>query len=328
MQIGLVGATRDAELRADCYARSPDVTVAGIVAGTDQRLEWSDATRYPTVGRMLDDEDLDTVDVRDWRRPQRPIVERCLSAGAGVVCRTPLAHDVGDAVAIRDARTRTDRPIVADVPHRFDPGTTAAQRLVEAGDIGMPTTVRATRRVPTRRPVDGGQPTDRERFVERALSTDVAAARWLFGDVERVFTRWRPDHDASSVHHHAVAIVRFASGVVGHLDVSRGDRHPDVTVRTEYSGTEGRITYDSEVEPPIAVRSADHLDTGVTAPFDRPQPTMEAHDRHVAHLVDCVAGSAELIEPLSEALETARTVSAVTDSAARGEPVTVAEVGK
>jgi predicted dehydrogenase len=119
--------------------------------------------------------------------------------------------------------------------------------------------------------------------------------------------------------------------------VTRGDRHRDVTVRTEYSGTDGRITYDSEAETPLATRSDHPFDAGVTARFDRPRPSMEAYDRHVAHLVACLGGESEPVEPLADAVEGDRdpvatgldglrqveVIEAVYESAETGEPVSV-----
>jgi hypothetical protein len=67
--------------------------------------------------------------------------------------------------------------VVADVPHRFTRETTEAQRAVEAGDIGTPTTVRTTRRVPSPHAADSRRPGDRDRFVER-----VRCGRTLRGD--------------------------------------------------------------------------------------------------------------------------------------------------
>ena len=326
MQIGIVGSDGNARLRAGCYARRPDVTVAGVVAGTGREPEWATAPVYSDLGAMLTDGGVDAVDVCDGARSQSKIVDRCLDAGAGVVCRTPLADGLAEAESIRAAADRGDCSILVDARHRFARENVDAKSLIDSGEIGATTTVRTTRRLPGR----GSEASERtpapNRLVERALYPDVARIRWLFGDVDRVFTRLRSGTGSSGEYRHAVVVARLASGAVGHLEVSYGGRHDQVTVRTEYSGTEGRLTYDSDTERPLAIRSRESVDVGTRASFERPRPSSGLHDRHAEHLVACLRGEADPVASPSEAVATLRTVRAAGRSARRGGPVDVAEV--
>lgn len=344
MRLGLLGAGSDARLRAACYDRLPEVTVAGVVASdADANADWADAT-VEDLDALLARARIDAVDVVDPWRPQREIVDRCLADGVGVVCRTPLADNLASAVAIRDAAEGADAPVVVDALHRLARENRDANERVADGEIGDPTTVRTTHRLPT---VDvGGDVADElagsvhDAIVRRALYPDVARTRWLFGDVERVFTRpsaaaaTDAEDESPDDHRHAVALAHFASGATGHFDVRVGDRHDAVGVAFEYSGTEGRIAYDSDEFDPLVARAAEetdsgrasHRDIGVGTQFRRPRPSRELYERHAERVVACLRGEAEPPETVGEAVETLRTVEAGIESAYRDAPVAVGEV--
>lgn len=332
MNIGVVGTDSDARLRVGCYTRLPDVEVGGLVATADQDPDWTAAPTYDSVDALLSIDGLDAVDVRALTAATSRIVDRCLAADVGVVCPAPPADDADDVVAIRDVAEQGERPVLVDGVHRFARENRAARdRIgdgagVDDGDIGTPTTVRTTRRLPGARHSGESGSAERDALVRRALYPDVARTRMLFGDIQRVFARVRSGSSSRTEHVRALVVARFASGAVGHLDVSYGDRHDRVSVEFEYSGTEGRLSYDSEEFAPLGTRASAPLETGVRGRFERPRPSSDCHDRHAEHLVNCLRGETDPAEPLSEAVGTFRTALAATESARRGEPVAVAAV--
>lgn len=335
MRLGLIGSDSDAQLRAECYAAVDDVTVTGVVTEADPRPDWPSAEIYPDVETLLADAGVAAVDIRDRTRPLRPVVEQCLDAGVDVVCRTPVGDDPEEAAAIRDLVKGSDGDVIADARHRFVRENRDAKSVVDDGDLGTPTTVHTTRRIPAVETLDIGASTadgvanldlssDTAVALRRALYPDVARIRWLLGDVERVFTRLRRGDGASGDYCHAVAVARLASGAVAHLTLSYGDRHDKVSVVAEYSGTRGRYTYDSEAFVPLSVRSKTDIETGISGTFERSRPSLDVHRRHVDSLVEALRGRADPPESLSEATETLRAVHAATESARRGAPVSVA----
>lgn len=347
MRLGLIGSGSDAQLRVEVYAALTDATLAGVVADAEPGPDWTTAPTYPDVEALLGEEAVDAIDVRDWTRRQRPIVERCLDAGVDVVCRTPLGEDLDEAAAIRDLVAESDATVLVDAFHRFARENRDARSLLDEGEIGTTTTVHTTRRVPAVDGLDPGPDASEEgsdsyaatiggsdsdlsanaaAVLRRALSRDVARIRWLFGDVERITTRLRSGSGSSGAYCHAVAVARLSSGAVCHLTVSYGDRHDGVSVVAEYSGTAGRYTYDSETFSSLSARSRGETPTGVGGAFERPRPALDVHREHVARLLEALRGKADPPESLSEATETLRTVRAATESARRGVPVAVAEV--
>lgn len=322
MQIGLIGAGSGARLRADCYERLPEVTVSGIVGNGDRTLDRAASTVYPDVETLLEEDGIDAVDVRSPEQSQSAIVDQCLDAGVAVVCRTPLADGIEDAESICEAADRSEAPVLVDAHHRFARENSDAKSLISEGEIGTLTTVRTTRRVPAAN--ERQSVSTENRLLERALYPDVARLRWVLGDVERVFARLRSGDDSNAGH--ALVIARLASGAVAHLEVSRGNRHDIVTVEVEYSGTDGRLTYDSEASRALDVRSRDRIETGVGAGVERPRPSSDLHDRHVERLVACLRDEADPVELLPTAVETLRTVRAAVESVRRGVPVDVEEV--
>ncbi|WP_276256412.1 Gfo/Idh/MocA family protein [Halomontanus rarus] len=327
MRLGLVGANSDARRRANCYERLPDVTVSGVVTpNTDP--DWA-AARYDDVTALVESEVLDAVDVCDpnTARTQYEMVNVCLDAGVGVVCRPPIADDLDEATAIRDAAGRGDVPVLVDALHRFARENRDAKEAVDAGEIGESTTVRTTRRLPAVGSSDRNDAAAYDAFLRRALSPDVARVRWLFGDIERVYTRIGVDEPSDNGRlTHAVVIARFASGAIGHLDVRVGNRYDRVSTDFEYSGTEGRLSYGSEEFAALDVAATTSFEPGVTASLRRPRPSSDLYDRHVEHIVASLRGDTDTVEAVDETVETLRTVVAAVRSSRRGVPVTVAEV--
>lgn len=327
MRLGLVGANGDARLRADCYERLPDVTISGVVApNTDP--DWA-AAGYDDVTALLEGEVLDAVDVCDSNttRTQYEMVNACLDAGVGVVCRPPIADDLDEATAIRDVAERGNVPVLVDALHRFARENRDAKEGVDAGEIGKPTTVRTSRRLPAVGSSDRNDTAAYDAFLPRALSPDVARVRWLFGDIERVFTRIGVDESSDNDRlTHAVVIARFASGAIGHLDVRVGNRYDRVAVDFEYSGTEGRLSYSSEEFAALDVAATAPFEPGLTAQLRRPRPSSDLYERHAEHIVASLRGDTDTVEAVDETVETLRTVVAAVRSARRGVPVAVAEV--
>lgn len=336
MRLGLIGSDSDAQLRAECYAAlDDDLTVAGVVTEADPPRDWPTGNVYPDVEALLTEAGVTAVDVRDRTRPLRPVVERCLDAGVDVVCRTPVGDDPSDATAIHDLAEGNDSDVIPDAHHRFVRENRDAKSVVDGSDLGTPTTVHTTRRIPAVEGFDLDSSTtddgetaldpssDVAAVLRRALYPDVARIRWLFGDVNRVFTRLRCGDGASGDYCHAVAVARLASGAVAHLTVSYGDRHDEASVVAEYSGTRGRYTYDSEAFTSLSTRSQIDVETGTGGTFERPRPSLDVHRNHLEALVDVLRGESAPPDSLSEATETLRTVHAATESVRRGAPVAV-----
>src|SRR5260221_8228301 len=82
------------------------------------------------------------------------------------------------------------------------------------------------------------------------LVHDYDYARWMGGEIERVYTRISPP-DAGGISDYAQVLLRFRSGAIGHIE--GGWCYPPGMFRTkiEAAGTGGLIEWDSDSTAPI-----------------------------------------------------------------------------
>lgn len=81
----------------------------------------------------------------EYSRHREHVVE-ALEAGVHVLCAKPLAHNLADTVAIRDAAHASDRVFMVSLPCRSLAPVVEARRLVQAGTIGEVVSINGTNR--------------------------------------------------------------------------------------------------------------------------------------------------------------------------------------
>jgi predicted dehydrogenase len=270
---------------------------------------------------------LDGSDIADICTPpaeHASVTSAAARAGKHVVCEKPIARHLADAhTMIAACEAAGVRLFVAHVV-RFFPEFAGAKAVLDSGALGRLGVVRSVR--------GGAPPGHSGWFVDTAQSGgvtldvaihDIDYLRWLCGDVVRVFARGLTFRGLGG--DHALITLRFASGVIGHIEGSWAFPAGNFRTYLELAGTEGMLVHDSDDARPLEVQyhagavPAGSAMIGAPAPLDDDPYFLEF--QHFLSALD--SGSAFLVTP-HDALAALRVALAAIESLRTGRPVDVA----
>ncbi|MGZ8755100.1 MAG: Gfo/Idh/MocA family protein, partial [Acidimicrobiia bacterium] len=267
---------------------------------------------------------LEAVDVVDICSPTHTHLDYVLAAaaaGKSVVCEKPLARTAADAQLAAGACAGAGVPLLVAHVVRFFPEYATARARVVAGDIGQVAVTRLDRS--TYFPIgDGSWFSDFDRsggVVLDLMIHDVDYARWVAGDIERVFARTATAEGRGG---HVLATLRHTSGALSHIQGSWA--FPKGVFRTslEIAGSDGLIT----LHP---ARSFDPLVVAADDAADVPEPpTILAESPYVTqikHFSDVLEGNAEPVVTPADAVAAVAVCEAIAASISAGAPVSLEE---
>jgi len=202
---------------------------------------------YDTLSILIDD--VDILDICVPTHLHREMTEQAAQAGKHVICEKPMALTVEDAQAMINAcETAGVHLYIAHVV-RFISQYRLAKQSIDAGDIGKPGVIRLTRA--------GYQPRKKTDnwFVDESRSGgmmldlmvhDYDYARWIGGDVERVYAKSVRGTTPDAPGDYALVSLRFRDGAIAHIE--GGWAYPPGFFRTsmDIAGTDGVIEYQSD----------------------------------------------------------------------------------
>ena len=114
IKVGVIGVGSIAEMHIAGYKADPRVELAAFCDINEERLkekgERHGVTRlYTDVKDMVAKEELDAVSVCTWNAAHAPCTIAALEAGLHVLCEKPMAMNVAEAEAMRDAAKRSGK---------------------------------------------------------------------------------------------------------------------------------------------------------------------------------------------------------------------------
>jgi predicted dehydrogenase len=199
------------------------------------------------------------------------------AAGKQVICEKPLALTSSQARAmIAACRTAGVELLVGHVV-RFFPEYVAAKHAIERGAVGTPAVLRFTRS--TYRPRGRGD----DWFADPARSGgllldlmihDIDQARWMAGDVTRVYARSLAVQRPEAGVDHCLALLTHANGAISHLEASWAYPVPVFRTRFEVAGTAGVLDHDADRDAPVRATLA----AAGAAAADVPLPGSPMHE--------------------------------------------------
>jgi predicted dehydrogenase len=160
---------------------------------------------------------------------------------------------------------------------------------------------------------------------------DVDFARWCLGDVERVFARGL-DLAEGQPHSHALILLRFKSGAIGHLEGSWA--YPPGHFRTmfEIAGDQGLVEFDSLAPAPLTVtmkmnNGAMNNEQAVGVPVSESPlyPTDDPYYRELEHFLTCLEHGNEFLVSARDGLEAVKLSLAAIESMRTGRPIDLDE---
>jgi predicted dehydrogenase len=289
----------------------------------------------------------------DWRemiaKEQPDIVSVCLpnvlhreptlfalDAGAHVLCEKPLATSVAEAREMFSAAQKAGRHLMAAQNWRWDAGSRAIRRIVDAGDLGEVYYAEAT--ALRRMGIPSWGVFHQSKLSSGGALLDVGVhmldlAVWLMGNPEpmRVSAKtdrkfgtrpeiakmlrnaWNPE--TFDVEDFAVALVHFANGATLLLRTSWATHIDAETFSVRLIGTEAGAT----TTPPVVYKNH----AGIPADEHLQLQKVNSYEREIAHWLRVVAGKEQPLVTAEETMNVQRIINAAYRSAAEGREVEV-----
>ncbi len=265
MRVGIVGAGTMGTVHAAAWVTT-GADLVGVVAknraSAQPLAEALGVTAYEDYQDLLA-----TVDIVDVCAPSdlhKELVLQAAEAGKHVVCEKPIALTVEDGEAMIEACEQAGVRLFVGMVVRFFPQYLAAQRVVAAdkiGDLG----VMRLKRVSYQPIGDEGWFADEARSGGLLLDImihDLDYARWLGGEVKRVYARSIRAGEADAAGDYALVTLRFASGAMALVE--GGWAYPPGVFRTSFdiAGSTGVLEWRSDDSEPVKTflkDSEDHV---------------------------------------------------------------------
>jgi len=328
MRVGIIGAGAMGEQHAAGWANTEAKLVGVVSAHPDHAAKLAEscgATVYDSLGQMLPH--VDVLDICVPTDLHHEFTAQAAKAHKHVICEKPIARTLADGQdMIAVCQREGVRLFIAQVV-RFFPQYRQVHDAVAGGKIGKPSVIRLTRvgYKPQKQldnwfvdfPRSGGVLLD-------MLVHDYDYARWLAGDVERVYARCSPGDDPSvPIGDYAQVLLRFRGGAIAHVE--GGWAYPPGLFRTkiEVAGDGGLIEWTSDSTTPYIA----HLKAG---PGEVPEVGLplsplaeDPYTAEIRHFYDAVVNDKPFSVSPADALLGVQIGLAAIESARNGQAVTI-----
>ena len=200
---------------------------------------------YPNHRQLLEESDVDAVVIATPTSTHVEMVCDAAAAGKQIFVEKPLALTVEGCDQATAAAEAQGVKLQVGFMRRFDPAYVAAKEKIDAGVIGNPVMFKSTGRDPWRTSLKYAQREASGGMILDMAIHDFDAARWLMGsEVERTYSEGGclvfPELAGVGDIDNAVVNLRFRSGAIGNVDVSRNAIY-GYDIRTEVIGSEGSL---------------------------------------------------------------------------------------
>ncbi len=334
LKIGVIGLGRMGQL----YARTLATQVSGAhlyaVANVGEQArtrvagEFSVSHAFSDAYEMMALPELDAVVISTPTSTHYDLVIAAAGAGKAIFCEKPLTLTLAENHRVLEAVARAGVPLQVGFMRRFDLAYQKAKALIADGRIGRPITFQSIGRDPF---------CPRREYADPALSGglivdmaihDFDLARWLMSsEVERVSAEGAlmVCEELAQVGDidNAVMTLRFASGALGTVEVSRNAFY-GYDIRTEVLGSEGAVTIGVHQHTPVV------LLTRSGAQHDVVPYLMErfgdAYRAQMQHFVNCVRDDQPPAVGGADALAALEIGIAATQAYQTGLPVVLSEL--
>ncbi|MER8705175.1 Gfo/Idh/MocA family oxidoreductase [Mesorhizobium sp. M1088] len=346
LRIGVLGCgpiAQAAHFESCTKARNADLyAICDVAPDLVERMAWTHKPQrtFCDYDAMLADPDLDAVIIATSDAFHVQAAQWALEAGKHVLCEKPLGISVEEVEALRCVVQRANRIFQVGHMKRFDAGLQAAKSFIDT-EMGELLALKAwycdsTHRYATtdavqpllvksalaRKPTEDPKADLRRYFMLAHGSHLVDTARFFAGDIVEVEARLNERFGA----HCWFVDVAFASGVIGHLDLTvavRMDWHEGFQIYGEHGSVVGK-TYNpwyfktSDVEIFRESDATSYRPLGADGHYYRRQ--VEAFSDVVLHGKQMAGAS------IDDGVASVRAMAAIARSVATGRPVGLADV--
>jgi scyllo-inositol 2-dehydrogenase (NAD+) len=311
----------------------PDIQLATVAdpdpvarAAVTRELGVPTATAQPTD--VFDRTDIDAVIIATPTSTHAELVVAAAQAGKAIFCEKPLALSLEQTHAALAAVEQAGVLLQVGFMRRFDPAYREARALIDAGRIGRPITFKAVGRDPSCPPLDYANPAHSGGLVLDMGIHDFDLARWLMSsEVERVSADGArlvcEQLESVGDIDNAVINLRFVSGALGNVEVSRNARY-GYDVWTEVLGSEGAVV----IGRPAGAGGLQVLLPEGAQNDDTPHFVRRfgaAYRAQILHFVECLQQQRQPSVGGADALAAFEIAQAATRAWQTGSPVTIRE---
>ena len=140
-RIGIIGVGIIGEQHLINYAKDDRVEVIAACDINPDRLadmcaKYGIPNRYENIGRLLDRDDLDAVDVCLHNHLHAPVSIEVMRRGRHVYCEKPMAGTYADALSMYEASRTYGKMLHIQLAFLYQLETRVAKRFIESGDLG------------------------------------------------------------------------------------------------------------------------------------------------------------------------------------------------
>ena len=329
LRIAIVGAGAIGAVHAEACRRLPDVAVTWVA---DQDAGRAEALAGPIGARATTDnaaavgaDDVDAVLIATPTPFHRPATELAAAHGKHVFCEKPIARTVADGEAMIAACRQAGVRLMVGHVVRFYPEYVRIHQLLHEGAIGQVGVVRASRvNAPPQaqrawyRDLEGSGG-----LIVDMMIHDLDTLRWYFGEVERVYAHGLSYGPHAEKVDHAVALLRFANGVIAHVEASWA--HASFRTALEISGEHGTIRHDGAATAALTLERPTPR-TPQERGIAQSGPLAESpYQTELRHFADRVRSGESFLVEGEEAVRSLAVAVAALESVRTGRPVHLAD---
>jgi inositol 2-dehydrogenase len=272
--------------------------------------------------------ELDAVVIATPTNTHFDLVIAAAAAGKAIFCEKPLALTPQETRTALEAVAQAQMPLQVGFMRRFDAAYQKAKTLIAGGLIGYPVTFKSLSRDPFCPPPGYMDPAKNGGLILDMAIHDFDLARWLMGsEVERVTAEGAAlvckDLESAGDIDNALVNLRFASGALGNVEVSRNAFY-GYDIRTEVLGSEGAVMIGAHQYTPVVLLTRAGAQHDVT-PY-LVERFGDAYRAQLQHFIDCLNNGHPPSVGGADALAACEIGVAATRAYQTGRPVTLSEL--
>ena len=352
LKVAVIGNGGISGVHLAAYAKNPDVEIHALCDINEERLNRRGdeyhvpaGRRYTDVHRMLADcPELDAVSVCTWNAAHAECAIAALNAGKHVLCEKPMAMNVEEAVAMKEAADRNHKLLMIGFVRRFGNDCAIMKDFIDNGYFGEVYYAKAT--YLRRKGCPGGWFGDKARsgggpLIDLGVHI-IDLCRYLMGNPRPVsvygatfnklgnrahikgkagyVSQTRENRDIFNVEDLATAMIRFDNGSVLQIDASFSLNIEKDEGVLRFFGTKAGAKLDPELT--IYSEMNDYM-TNVTLSNSTALSFDGLFENEINHFVECVRTGAPCRNPAEDGVELMKILTGIYKSAETGHEVII-----
>ncbi len=257
IKVGVIGCGHWGPNHIRTFNSLPDSRVEVVADLDDERLRYVHAM-YPELRcerdyrRIVDDPSVDAVVIATPVSTHYELVREALLAGKHVLCEKPLCDNLKQSQELVELAEAKGCCLMVGYVFLFNPGIVKLKELIDAGELGTPQYLSATR-------TNLGIFQEDINVAYDLASHDISIFNWLLGDEPEVVTATGASFVRSGIEDVVFMSMKYPGNVLANIHVSWLD--PKKVREITAVGSRQMVTWDDlNTTSPIAI-----YDKGVSA---------------------------------------------------------------